>query len=323
MKRNAFTLVELLVVIAIIGMLVGLLLPAVQQAREAARQMQCGNNLKQLGLACLNHESTTKKYPSAGWWWYFTGDPDQGFGKNQGGGWIYSILPFIEQNAMYQMGADGDKFSSGEPQMSNAKTRCETPISTILCPSRRTVKQYPTSGAVYPVNASRHTQGSKTDYVGNEGNTTGTQNQPTSVAEAKQLCDTNSWADTTSKSKGVIFARSEITVGEVRDGTTNTYLLGEKYLAPEKYEAGNTDGQDNESALIGTDHDILRAVQSQPCQDRTGFDIGSGRFGSAHAGTFGMTMCDGSAQRISYSIDLATHQYLGYRADGQAVQIPQ
>jgi len=315
--------VELLVVIAIIGMLVGLLLPAVQQAREAARQMQCGNNLKQLGLACLNHESTTRKYPSAGWWWYFTGDPDQGFGKNQGGGWIYSILPFIEQNAMYQLGADGDKFSSGEPQMSNAKTRCETPLSFLLCPSRRTVKQYPTSGAIYPVNASRHTQGSKTDYVGNEGNSTGTQNQPKTVAEAKQLSDSNSWADTTNKSKGIIFARSEITVGEVRDGTSNTYLLGEKYLMPEHYESCTNDGQDNESALIGTDHDILRYVQVVPNQDRSQFESGSGRFGSAHAGAVGMTMCDGSVQRVSYSIDLTTHQNLGYRADGQIAQIPQ
>ena len=67
----------------------------------------------------------------------------------------------------------------------------------------------------------------------------------------------------------------------------------------------------------------MRCVQSQPMQDRAGFETGSNRFGSAHAGSFGMAMCDGSAQRISYSIDLQTHQYLGYRADGQAVQIPQ
>src|SRR5271169_413756 len=105
MKRNAFTLVELLVVIAIIGILIGLLLPAINAAREAGRRMQCANNLKQLGLGCLHHESTTGWLPTGGWNWYWAGDPDRGFGRAQPGGWTYTVLPFIEFKSLYDLGA--------------------------------------------------------------------------------------------------------------------------------------------------------------------------------------------------------------------------
>src|SRR5690349_21627560 len=99
-----FTLVELLVVIAIIGVLVALLLPAVQAAREAARRTQCANHLEQLSLGALLHEDTHQHLPTGGWNWYWSGDPDRGFDRRQPGGWSYTVLPFIEQKALHDLG---------------------------------------------------------------------------------------------------------------------------------------------------------------------------------------------------------------------------
>ena len=102
--RGGFTLVELLVVITIIGILIALLLPAVQAAREAARQAQCRNNLKQLALACLNHEQIHRFLPTNGWGTYWEGDPDRGVAKSQPGGWVFNVLPYIEQPTIHDLG---------------------------------------------------------------------------------------------------------------------------------------------------------------------------------------------------------------------------
>jgi prepilin-type N-terminal cleavage/methylation domain-containing protein len=107
-RLAGFTLVELLTVVAIVGVLVALLLPAVQSARESARRVACGNNVRQLALGCLQHLDQQGFFPSGGWGWCWTGDPDRGFGRSQPGSWAYSILPAIELGPLHALAGDGD-----------------------------------------------------------------------------------------------------------------------------------------------------------------------------------------------------------------------
>jgi prepilin-type N-terminal cleavage/methylation domain-containing protein/prepilin-type processing-associated H-X9-DG protein len=136
---RGFTLVELLVVIAIIGILISLLLPAVQAAREAARRAQCVNNLKQISLACLNCESAVKTFPASGWVFFTMGHPDAGVGFQQPGGWLYNIMPYTEESVLYKK----QQGYTGADLKARVVETAMTPLSYMYCPSRRPVQTYP------------------------------------------------------------------------------------------------------------------------------------------------------------------------------------
>ena len=143
LSRAGFTLVELLAVIAIIGLLMALLLPAMQSARESARGVHCGNNIRQLALGCQQHLTQQGFFPSAGWGWCWTGDPDRGFGKSQPCSWAFSVLPFIEQTNIYAMAGDGDPITVTTQQQQKANEAAQIPLTIFNCTSRRPAAAYP------------------------------------------------------------------------------------------------------------------------------------------------------------------------------------
>ena len=276
--NRGFTLVELLVVIAIIGILIALLLPAVQAAREAARRMQCKNHLKQMSLSFLTHEQALGHLPAGGWRNAWVGDPDMGFGREQPGSWIYNILPYIEQGQLREIG-------SGMPNAAKREALTAllaTPLATLHCPSRRAANAYPYSSS--PKNADSTNVGARTDYAANGGKY---RLLPwfsvPSAPSAEEALNSPSWKwKDTSASLGVICVASVITMNQVTDGTTYTLAIGEKYLAPECYSTGQCEN-DNESAYNGYDRDYIGWSQhGVPRQDTPGFLNDMGAFGSPH-----------------------------------------
>ena len=165
-RAFGFTLVELLVVITIIGILIALLLPAVQAAREAARKMQCCNNLKQLALACLGHENLTGRFPTDGWGYGWTGDADRGTDWRQPGGWIFNVLPFIDQQVLHDQGTGMGSWDDQNRKTANTQ-RLVTPVGGLYCPTRRSPLVYPTWLTLANANAALLVV--KSDYAINGG----------------------------------------------------------------------------------------------------------------------------------------------------------
>jgi type II secretory pathway pseudopilin PulG len=330
-----------LVVIAIIGILVGLLLPAVQAAREAARRTQCQNHLKQLGTAFMLYEQTHKMLPCAGWGPWTVGDPQRGIGKQQCGGWMYQVLPFIEEQAIYDLTEDNDPAITPQ-QKKAALTLQETPVAIFNCPSRRRAIAYPYAVQNYasgwqPINSDPMQQVIRGDYAANAGDGEGGMQYPNynddgTVQDYEYklpplnyaLAKFYKWPKEKDQS-GISFMGAEIQLREILDGLSKVYMVGEKYVNADLYDSdGYGDGGDNHSAYQGFDWDTHRwATEAWPPeQDRAGFDAFEG-FGSAHPGGWQVALCDGSVHTIPYSIDLIVHRALASRFDGEAVaQLP-
>ncbi|HEX7375744.1 MAG TPA: DUF1559 domain-containing protein [Pirellulales bacterium] len=309
-RSGGFTLVELLVVIAIIGILIALLLPAVQAARESARRAECQNHLKQFGLGALNHHDINKYFPSGGWGWEWTGDPNRGVGKLQPGGWCYSILPFLEQQPLWQQAAG---LRGASLFTANANTASST-LPLFYCPTRRGVGPYQCASG-NNLNSDKVTMCGKTDYAACVGDGTVLESAGPGTAVGTWYYQNEMVFTPSTSYTGVTFQGTETGLHQITDGTTCTFLYGEKYLNAASY--GGTDPGDNEDWLVGFDNDVLRMAnpKNPPMTDRYGL-TNSTSFGSAHATIFNMLMCDGSVHPLRFDIDLTAYDRLGNRGDG-------
>jgi len=286
---RGFTLVELLVVITIIGILIALLLPAVQAAREAARRSQCMNNLKQIALAFHHYHDSYRAFPDGGKNECDSPVPPgaQCTPSSPGGqapgccrpysrgewSWPYQILPFLEQTNVYQLTSDSLIY--------------QTPISTYYCPSRRAAVLY--------------NNVAKIDYGGCAGST---------------------------GSNGVVTRRGTPAVifAHITDGTSNTLLAGGKQLNPHRFGQTYDDnepyvatGWDSEIFRIGSQTEPPGPDSQHPSYTATDPYVGSNRFGSAHPGIFNATLVDGSGRAISFTVDLEVFRRLCARDDGLPV----
>jgi prepilin-type N-terminal cleavage/methylation domain-containing protein/prepilin-type processing-associated H-X9-DG protein len=308
-RNLGFTLVELLVVIAIIGVLVALLLPAVQAAREAARRTQCANHLKQLSLGALLHEDTHKHLPTGGWTWHWTGDPDRGFDRRQPGGWSFTILPFVEQRPLFELGA-GQSVAAKKPHFSR---RNSTPVSFFYCPTRRPPRALP--NVHQTVNSDPVTSAARTDYAANSGTDQGAWWNANSSGDPS-FTDAPGFAypDYHNIGTGVIYSTSAVKLRDITDGTSHTYVLGEKYLNADNY-TNSQEGTDNNPTYSGFDWDWQRWHGNGLVRDRKGLSDWLS-FGGPHPGGANMAFCDGSVRHIPFSIDLTTHTNHCHKSDG-------
>jgi prepilin-type N-terminal cleavage/methylation domain-containing protein len=330
-KASAFTLLELLVVIVIIGLLIALLLPAIQGSREAARGVHCQNNLRQVAAGLLLHHEAQKYFPSSGWHFTWAGEPERGTGIDQPGSWIFNLLGYIDEGNVRSLGAG----LTGDARADALIKRCATPIPLFICPTRRAAIAYPQTLHLQPLTVGgpltkELNLGAKSDYASNVGygqmveffyQWAGPQSlregdQPSFVWPTDAKFELLGFRNVTFN--GVIYGRSHVSLKQISDGASRTLLIGEKYLTTENYESGKDSG-DNENMYVGFNNDVCRSTSFAPFRDGYGYEAVT-RFGSAHFAGLNAAMCDGSVQMITYDVDEGVYRALGSRDGGDSLE---
>jgi len=319
--RCAFTLIELLVVIAIIGVLIGLLLPAVQKVRESANRISRANNLKQLGLACHTFHDIHNNFP-----------PSRA--ADNFGTWAVFLLPYIEQTAQYKAWGDGTLRYYATP------FDARQPVKTLFCASRgkprvSTSGDGPRTGPTYPF-----TPGGCSDYAANEGNGFN-DNGPNANGvfiwhgdDSKVL--TLPFADPKAMLRTIL---SSVTMASINDGTSNTVMIGEKHIRDERdFGVSPYDGSiyNGDPSMPGAPYarqggrewpdanyankTIASAfTRDLPLAQRGESTFRERRFGSWHPGVCQFVFCDGSVKAIANSVDILTLSWLIIRNDQRAI----
>jgi prepilin-type N-terminal cleavage/methylation domain-containing protein/prepilin-type processing-associated H-X9-DG protein len=276
--RRGFTLVELLVVIAIIGILIALLLPAVQAAREAARRSQCTNNLKQLGLALHNHHDTYKKFPSGG--------AHTGNSSREMWGWGALILPFIEEGNLHSQLRVDQQDLHVTLTNTNLRPLVQSPLEAFICPSD--TGTHLMSGGRMNGRTGRH-------FRGDAG-------LPNSfrVAKSNYIGVCGYWDVDDRNNNGVLYRGSAIRFADVTDGTSSTFMVGERN---EFCAQGAWVGNRNITGggVQGADYTLGRVSRPLNHPNNNSHQCTEG-FASEHPGGGNFLFVDGSVHFITNNI---------------------